>query len=201
MFGPTAPISAAELAQRTSSIPEHLSSISQAVTELGSTGALQDRSGAILIGPWSRDGISSFDVMLYPGISVDDLLSYERIHQFSVAPGLAELLLSLNGCTFFELVVYGLPPSMAREPPLLDRSDRGPLDIASGRDWSRAYLATPADSTLFASKNVSETGQIGFFLTPDGGVIASGNGEELAPAHGGSWPTLTEWAEVHFAVS
>jgi hypothetical protein len=194
VFGPTVAMTAAEIAAWFTHTPEYLDHLSDAATALAPRGSVREvNGGAILIGPRPDIGALAYDVVLHPPISPQELGAYEHLAGFVVPPLLSEMLLALNGCKFFELSVYGVPLSMTREPPLLDRSTRAPLDLGSGRWWRVNYLEAPESGVLFASRNVSDDGQVGFFLTPTGAVVGVANGKSLAPQDAGSWPSLSTW--------
>lgn len=195
MFSPTVALTSQEISARFSEGPDFLEPLRDALVRCSSSGGLRELEGdAVLIGPRPDIGALAYDVVLYPPISFESLDAYAHLTGFSIPPTLASMLAALNGCHFFGLNVYGVPLSMTRDPPLLDRSSRAPLELGAGRWWRVNYSGYPEDATLFASLNVSdEGGQVGFFLTPFGGVVGAGNGRAGAPKDYGSWPSFSRW--------
>lgn len=81
------------------------------------------------------------------------------------------------------------------------RTMRNPLDLAMAEFWRSGYAPCGSDYSLFASENVSETGQIGYFISGVGKIIGRRNLEASAPAEAGRWETITEWLEDRVPVS
>lgn len=195
VFGPTLALTSQEISARFSDGPDFLEPLRDALVRFASPGGVRELKGdAILIGPRPDIGALAYDVVLYPAISPESLAAYERLTDFAIPPTLVSMLSVLNGCYFFGLNVYGVPLSMTQDPPLHDRSSRAPLELGAGRWWRVNYSGYPEDATLFASRNVSdEGGQVGFFLTPLGGVVGVGNGRAGAQKDYGSWPSFSTW--------
>ena len=86
----------------------------------------------------------------------------------------------------FEIHLYGLPRSMSDAPPLLSRSVRQPLDLATAnRNWSSAYKPGPTQFHI-GSGPYSYEENLGYFLNEDGRVEAL----RKAGVSFGSWPTF-----------
>ncbi|MCW6536289.1 SMI1/KNR4 family protein [Sphingomonas lycopersici] len=189
------PITAEEATKRIECLPEFLRPIKEAAGAIASKSAwIEDHSGAILAGHYLDMGlIDAHDLVLFPPISREILRIYEKVNDFSLPDILIEFLAHLNGCNIFDLRIYGAPASMARNPPTIDRSRCTPLDISSGRHWRVGYALASEDDLLFASKNVGDDGQIGYFITPAGLVIGRGNGSPEVDERSGPWSNVTDW--------
>lgn len=199
MFGRRTPIDGARFRAWAESWPVLLSALRTSAELLSGSGIwLEESSGFVLIGHRPDIAPKAYNVVMFPGVLSDRLLTYERLHQFSVPPLIAEMLLAVNGCSFFGLTLYGLPVSMTADPPFLDRSLRAPLDLGSGQRRA-SYESAPEAGTLFASRNVGDDGQIGYFLLPAGMVVGSGNGQVGAPGKSGTWASLSGWAAAEFS--
>jgi len=180
--------------------PEWLSPLARDTKRLAAAGAWRDvESDAILVGKRSDFGYPAFKVILFPPLSDDLIQAYQRIHDIALSPPLLFMFRSLNGFFHLDLNVYGIPPSMAADPPLLDRSLWMPLDIGSGRHWRLKYSASSPSDLLFASRNVDDDGQVGYFMAPDGVIKAYGAGSRHALTMNGEWANLAQWMATQVA--
>jgi len=202
----TSPLSTEQIEDRVARLPETLRPVRDAVLAVASSGAWIEggTGGPVLAGSRPDVGSEVYDIVIFPPLSAEHLETYQRLHDFTLPEAVLRFLRHVNGAVLFEIKLYGVPPSMAVDPPQLDRSRRAPLDIASGRYWRHAYAgADPAD-VLIGSRNVGGAGQIGYFTDPQGRISGRGNGSTEAPMACGPWANLTEWlaaemAEIRFA--
>lgn len=194
-------LSPEEIEARISLLPVGLRPIREAVLALAEVGVWVEggAGGPLLAGPRPDVAPQAYDIVLFEPLPAAGLELYQEMHDFGFPAGLLELLRHVNGCTLFDIKLYGVPPSMAANPPLLDRSRRAPLDIASGRHWRLGYGAADSADVLIASRNVGDTGQVGYFMAPQGHISGRGNGSPEAPAECGPWANLTEWLSAEIA--
>ena len=74
-----------------------------------------------------------------------------------------EALLTVNGCSFFDLELYGRPPSMQSREPRVDRSRPQPLDLATANlGWIHEY-ATDAGQFYFGGRSWTAEENVGYF--------------------------------------
>jgi hypothetical protein len=74
-----------------------------------------------------------------------------------------EVLLAVNGCSFYGLELYGLPPSMQGREPRVDRSRPQPLDLAAANlNWAQEY-ATDRAQFHFGSRSWTDEENVGYF--------------------------------------
>jgi hypothetical protein len=155
-----------------------LRDLARAAIELG---AWIDRdSGALLLGHAPAKATEAFDICLFPP------LSYQK-SQGILPLALRLLLTRLNGANLFELRIFG-------EIDALNRGVRQPLELGMGAIWSVGYEGSQEDEVLFASQNVSWTGQVGYFIRPSGEIIGRGNGNEVPASFLQTWPDFKTWA-------
>ncbi|MEZ5853652.1 MAG: hypothetical protein R3D67_02500 [Hyphomicrobiaceae bacterium] len=83
----------------------------------------------------------------------------------------------------YELGLFGLPPSMLRDPPSISREDFQPLDLATANKYWRANYDAPSDALHFASCYVDQIGH-GDFLFEDGRITR----------HAAGGTSTSEWA-------
>ncbi|WP_156320401.1 hypothetical protein [Brevundimonas sp. AAP58] len=195
------PLAPEQIEARLALLPPSLRPIKDAVLALASSGVWVEggNGGPLLAGPRPDIGSQAYDIVLFEPLPVETLATYEKLYDFRLSDPLVELLRHLNGGVLFEINLYGVPPTMAANPPLLDRSRRAPLDIASGRYWRARYGSSDLTDTLIASRNVGDSGQVGYFMDPGGGIAGRGNGSPDAPAECGPWTNLTEWLAAEMA--
>jgi hypothetical protein len=82
------------------------------------------------------------------------------------------VLLRLNGATVFRMNLFGLPPTMCQDPPLLDRSARQPLDLGAANSFWRKRYAPRSSQFHFGSSQYSHDENMGYFLNEDGTIDA-----------------------------
>lgn len=145
-----------------------------------------NQSGALLVARNPERGTHAYDVTLFP--PAEELATEQLVGYLNrpIPRDLREFFRHSNGAFLGELSIYGI---LSR----LSRSARAPLDIGMGRLWRSSYAACDEDFVLFASRNVSDDGQIGYFLSDQGLVLARGNEKLKAPADSGSWPSFNDW--------
>lgn len=186
---------------RISRLPASLQPIKDAVLALASSGVWAEggAEGPLLAGHRPDVAPEAYDIVLFEPLTTEALDTYQELHDFRLPERVLDLLHHVNGCMLFEITLYGVPPSMAVDPPMLDRSRRSPLDIASGRHWRVRYGASDLADVLIGSRNVGDTGQVGYFMDQQGHIVGRGNGSPEAPAMCGPWANLTEWLSAEIA--
>ena len=102
-----------------------------------------------------------------------------------IPSGYRDFLLGANGCSAYGLSLYGLPPSLQRDPPVLDRARPQPLDLgAANRHWAREYQGS-GGAFHFGGRAWSREENVGYFWA-EGGLRSLRRGGEVA----GEWPDL-----------
>jgi hypothetical protein len=195
MSWPKEPLSRTDVEAHVADFPAPLRPIKDAVLGLSAAGGWREggAGGPIVLGHRPDIAPEAYDIVLWEPLCSDLLGAYQERQGVPVPPSLAQLLTHVNGCQMFGLDIYGAPMSMAGAPPLLSRGGRAALDIANGRDWRASYGRSDPAAVLFASRNVSGSGQVGYFISEQGAVSAHGNGDADAPHDCGSWPDLGHW--------
>ena len=159
---------------------------------LGDDANVDPPSGAALISHRPKIAPQAYACVLFPGIPEDEISRYEQIHSkaaqhpLTIPSFYCDTLRQLNGASLFQIDLFGVPGSMTNDPPLLSRSVRQPLDLATAnRNWFISYK--PQRSQFyFGSGPFSWEENLGYFLNKDGSVDAlRKNGEKFA-----CWPTI-----------
>lgn len=183
-----------DVADQITRIPKFLWPIARVAESIAKSAAwLEKDSGALLAGYRPDIGTHAYDVVIYPPQPRSLLDIYQQVNRFSLPGPVVEMLTYVNGCTILGLSIYGVPTSMAQNPPLLNRSLRAPLDISSGRHWRIGYVNPHEDEVLFASKNVGDNGQVGYFVNAVGLVVGRGNGSAEVEKQSEPWDKITDW--------
>jgi hypothetical protein len=71
--------------------------------------------------PMAPDGGRCDFAHLFRGLPESEIAGYERIHKLTIPSHYRQLLAQLNGGHVWEFTLNGLPATMRKEPPLLDR--------------------------------------------------------------------------------
>jgi hypothetical protein len=157
----------------------------------------QEEHGAILISRRPKIAPQAFACVLFPGLSdtmIDRYVQLWNAHRslqpFRLPDAYRQVLRSLNGAWVFDLSLFGIPPSMCADPPLLNRGARQPLDISSAESWSRSYKPGPAQFHFGGSPYTWDE-NLGYFLNEDGSVEARRKGGAVF----GCWKGMREFLE------
>lgn len=187
-------LSLVDVEARISLMPASLQPIKASVLALANFGAWieEGANDSLLAGHRPDIGSEAYDIVLFEPLPAGTLEEYQQLHDFTFPEGYFELLRYVNGGNLFEVKLYGVPFSMAMNPPMLDRSQRSPLDIASGRLWRLRYRESDPTDVLIGSRNVGN-GQVGYFISEEGHISGRGDGNPDAPNQCGPWANLTEW--------
>lgn len=142
---------------------------------LDATAKFDKRSKAYLIGHRPQVAPEAYAVELYPGVDDAAMDRYCRIHSkirfpVSIPESGRALLRVLNGARIFGGDLFGLPASMRRARPELDRSLRQSLDIATANEIWRIRYKVDAQLFFIGSGSYTYEENAGYFLAPDGHV-------------------------------
>ncbi len=136
-------------------------------------------------------GEEAYAVTLFMGVETEVIERYQILHKIEIPESYREILRMLNGANLFRLNLYGLPASMTKDPPLLDRTEIQPLDLATAnRNWRHPFTA---DGSLFqiGGGPWSASENLGYFLSSDGGVRALRKQDLLVS----SWSSVEKFLE------
>ena len=183
-------------------IDDDLSPLRGVIERLASSDAnVEPTTGALRLSHRPEIGTEAYACVLYPGIGLDVIDQYESVHRARLSRYLdtpafyKNLLTRLNGAFLFNTAFFGIPPSMTRNPPLLDRSALQPLDVCTANDiWRCEYGVVPSNF-YFASGPHSDNENVGYFLTPNNRVEAYLVGEKKIGEWAGMAAFLTEELE------
>ena len=144
---------------------------------------LDPNNGVALFSRRPKLGTEAYACVIFARISqevisrYEDLQTFTRKCDFGIPPIYKNVLLRMNGASIFGLILFGLPPSMCKDPPLLDRCARQPLDLGTANlYWRREYEAA-STQFQFGSSQYSRDENIAYFLNEDGcvaGVLKRG---------------------------
>jgi hypothetical protein len=149
-------------------------------------------SGALEISHRPRIGSGAFALRIFPGADAQMIADYEDIHRLAIFDKYRNLLLRMNGAHIFNLSLYGIPPSMAKRPPLLNRETSWPYDLASSQKGWKRTDSQGLMQLWIGSGPHNRNEHVGYFLFVDGSVEARlKDGSVL-----GGWPNLEDFLKV-----
>jgi len=158
---------------------------------------LDPSSGTVFISQRAKLGPEAFAVVLFAGISDAMILAYFNARtsglrgQLTIPPAYLRILRVLNGAELYQLQLYGLPPGLCGDDPVIDRSIRQPLDLgAANFVWSRQYRSSKAQFH-FGGSPWSYEENLAYFLNPDDTIEA----RRVGGASVGSWPAFAPFLE------
>lgn len=167
-------------------LPQALAPIETYFRSKAESGVWADKqSGALMAGHRPDKGAAAFDAIVFPPAPA--------MSRVAEPPPLSGLYKALNGGFFGRLSIFGRVGKFSR-------TMRNPLDSAMAEVWKANYAPCSSDCSLFASENVSETGQVGYFVSGAGEITGRGKLKSSAPAEAGRWETIAEWLEDRLPV-
>jgi hypothetical protein len=170
-----------------SSLVGPLSAIQAAVRRITSPETRVDPiSGAICIGHRPRIGPEAFALRIFPGAATALIDAYQEIHRVTIPDIYRTLLQQMNGATLFEMDLLGVPPLMAKRPPLIDRSTAWPLDIGTNQMEGRRKFGLSPSDFLIGIGPLPNDEHLGYALWPNGQV------EALRPGGG----QVSHWNDI-----
>ena len=122
----------------------------------------------------------AYAMRLYAPLSAATATRYQEIHGIRLSPHYLRILEKLNGARVFEFSLFGIPPSMANDPPLLNRSAAQPYDVGTANQFWKLEYSVPREWFHFGGGPYSFDENIGYFLDEDCTIYCSRkNGEKL----------------------
>jgi hypothetical protein len=162
-----------------SSLPEELEPISGLALRLRSDG-VDVKADAIAVSHRPHVAPHSYALRLYAPLPFNAISKYEQTRGITISPHYLPIIKKLNGTHAFEFSLYGIPPSMASDLPLLDRSVAQPYDIGTANRFWKLEYSVPQEWFHFGGGPYSYDENIGYFFDPEGKILASRkNGEVL----------------------
>lgn len=180
---------------RLQALTGELEPIRQTTERLVDQTAKVDPLATLLISHRAAIGTQAYAIVLFAGVSDDLIADYEQLHvsrapaKFAIPEAYRAILRALNGAHIYQMSLYGLPVSMSRDPPLLNRSVRQPLDLATANSHWKTPYAPNGSQFHFGSGPFSDDENLGYFLNPDGSIEARRVGGEGI----GTWTSMTDF--------
>ena len=152
-------------------------------------------SGGAFLSHRPRIALQAYALRIYAGIDDSTLAEYEDIHGLTICSTYRAVLRKMNGASLFEISLFGLPISMTKRPPLLDRSTAWPFDVATAqKNWSLPYNV-PCDCFFMGYGPHSDKEHLGYFIVPGDGIVAMLKGGEKVER----WPSIRSFLEHELA--
>lgn len=154
-----------------------------------------DTSCQIAHRPW--EGPLGYLITVYPGAKKAWFPKYEKTHKVKLPPLVRRILTAANGFDCFGLSLFGMPPSMLKSPPLLDRSTQQCFDVGTAdRSWKLEYPIDPG-FFHFGGRDYTDDELAGYFLDSRGTIHAvTKGGTEV-----GKWSDLTAFLHDELAAA
>ncbi|MEO1324905.1 MAG: hypothetical protein AAFV59_18085 [Pseudomonadota bacterium] len=173
-------------------LPSEYEPISDLTRQFALSGVDEDEGGVILAGHEPTRGPQAYAVALFPGLTSHAIQRYEALNELTIPATVKAFLGHVNGAFLCELSLYGIPPSMIDNPPMLSRSTRNPYDIATANHYWRAGFERVEPTEFYiGGRNVSWSGQIGYFIRDDGSIVSYPKRGTDFPIT--TWPSFEVW--------
>ncbi len=168
-----------------------LKSINDTLASLVEAGEKLDTSvdGVVRISHRPHFGEQAYAVTLHDPVDEETIAAYERIHSIELPQPYKEFLTQLGGADIFGLCLYGIPRSMAVEPPSLEPDKLQPLDLATSNKQFRAAFASKKKEFYIGGSYWTLFQVVGYFMGGDGAVRALAEGGRCMSR----WPSLRKF--------
>lgn len=164
-----------------------LEPIYELVFRLGFVGS-EVKGDAVALSHRPNVAPQAYALTLYTPLPSQSVLQYQGLHG-NISPHYLPILRKLNGLHAFQFSLFGMPRSMASDPPLLNRSTLQPFDVGTANQFWKKEYAVPDDWFHFGGGPYSSSENIGYFFEPSGTIRASRkNGEDV-----GSWNSFRQF--------
>jgi hypothetical protein len=144
--------------------------------------------------PWEAP--ESYMFRLFPGIQRKALVGYAKAFQLEIPKIYVEVLRELNGAFCFGMSLYGIPPSMLGNPPLLDRKRVQCLDLSRAKGWTAEYHITQ-NSFHFGGRHFSYEENVGYFMDGEDRIRSVRKGGKVVA----EWTSLAAFLKDELAAS
>ncbi len=181
-----------DLESRLTQIPTEYGPIVSLARQFANSGIGEEKGDVVLIGHEPDRARLAYAVTLFPGLKRESIRRYEQLHKIVIPASLKLFLEHINGASLCELSIYGIPPSMIDDSPVISRSNRNPFDLSSAvQFWHLEFEASKPLEFHFGSRDIGWSDQIGYFLRNDGSVISHPKrGTEYVSE---TWPSFEVW--------
>ena len=152
--------------ERISKLPDYLNSVKEFAKQYIDPSISKIEDDILFIGHQPEIAPKYYRLIIWPGISNDLIMKYERINQIQIPEKIQHLLSASNGISLLGLDIFGIPESMLNEPPLLDRSKLQCKDISMAKDWFNSNLDT-THLFYFGARHWTYEQNCSYFLTND----------------------------------
>jgi hypothetical protein len=185
------------IADRLSQIPAVLAPIAEAAVRYSAYPSKVGGDETLYIGqrPWIAP--QSYTIIVYPGIDKDIVGTYQARFGINIPESYTKFLHSLGGAFLFGMSLYGIPPSMMGDPPVLDRSKLQCLDLATANKHWRNEFNTDPNFCHFGSRHFSRTEDVGYFINDSGIVLCVRCGGAIQ----GEWQDFSQFLKDELATS
>ena len=136
-------------------------------------------------------GNEAYAVTLFHGLDDATIDRYQNLHAIEIPALYKRILRMLNGANLFRLNLYGLPASMTKDPPQLDRTEIQPLDLATANHYWRGTFTSDASLFQIGGGPWSNAENLGYFLSSNEGVKALRKKDQVVS----SWPSIEKFLE------
>lgn len=113
-----------------------------------------------------------FGFEIWPGLEKSGIEQYCRRFEVEIPDSYIDILHQANGVKLGKLNLYGIPISMLKEPPLLNRSIRQPLDIGTANLHWRKSFKDFSSKFHFGGIKWTFSENAGVFLDDSGIIVA-----------------------------
>jgi hypothetical protein len=150
----------------------------------------KDIGGSIVARHNPQRALQYYAVEVWPGLDSVQIEQYERTVSLRIPASYKSILSQIGGANLGTLRMYGVPVSRQREPRVLDRRLRQPLDLGlANSDWRHEFSGC---SSLF------QVGGINWSYDDTAGIFLRDTGQLIAVLHNGKTVRTFEGYEALF---
>lgn len=145
--------------------------------------------------PWQ--GSESYAFWFFPPARKKDFKAYQKLHQIEIPESYQNFLLICNGVQVFDFELFGMPPSMLKEPPLMDRSGLQCVDLATQNRTEKYSYEVDSEWFMFGGRCYSDDENCGYFLSKTGTIYSClADGEKVK-----QWRSFSRFLEAELVAA
>lgn len=145
-------------------VPRDFSSLSEHGFKYLKYSSIIDIDGSLKIGhtPWVAP--YSFAITLYMPAKKVWFDKYKDRMSKSIPTMYQKFLLISNGCYYYDFNLFGLPPSLQQDPPLIDRKNLQVLDLDAANKYWINNFKLDNEKFYFGGRAYNSEENIGYFI-------------------------------------
>jgi hypothetical protein len=154
------------------SLPNFAAPVAAFALELLESELPVEKESYFLLGNDTSVAPMYYKMTLWCGAKDTAIDLYESRFDLEIPEYVRVLLQAFNGLSLLGMSIYGIPESMLRNTPQIDRKSRQCLDIGTANKYWINEYSLNEKMFLFGGRHFSETENAGYFINTNGDILS-----------------------------